>query len=79
MPGLADRSSRPHTMPTRTPAAVEDQILAVRRTQTLGTRPNRRAVGSAGPHRVAGACPPLRACDPMTGEVVRASKATAVR
>ena len=27
--GLHDRSSRPHTMPTRTPAVVEDQILAL--------------------------------------------------
>lgn len=34
--GLHDRSSRPHTMPTRTPAVVEDQIMALRRIQRCG-------------------------------------------
>jgi leucine-zipper of insertion element IS481 len=34
--GLHDRSSRPHTMPTRTPAVVEDQIMALRRVQRCG-------------------------------------------
>ena len=28
--GLVDRSSRPHTSPTRTPAEVEDRIVAMR-------------------------------------------------
>ena len=31
--GLHDRSSRPHTMPTRVPAVVEDQIVTLRRVQ----------------------------------------------
>jgi hypothetical protein len=31
--GLADGSSRPHTSPTRTPAHVEDRIVAVRTSQ----------------------------------------------
>jgi hypothetical protein len=79
---LADRSSRPHTIPTRTPAAA-DQILAVRRTQRWGPNaigallavPARTMSRVLARHGVA----PLRACDPMTGEVIRASKATAVR
>jgi transposase len=34
--GLEDRSSRPRTMPTRTPASVENQVVALRRGQRLG-------------------------------------------
>lgn len=34
--GLADRSSRPHTCPGRTPQAVEDAIIEMRRTQRRG-------------------------------------------
>ncbi len=34
--GLADRSSRPHTSPTRTPAEVEDRIVAVRTRERRG-------------------------------------------
>ena len=34
--GLTDRSSRPHSSPTRTPAAVEQQILRLRRTERRG-------------------------------------------
>jgi hypothetical protein len=70
-------------MPKGTPAAAEDQILAVRRTQTLGPDP----IGAqlAAPGRAVSrvlarhGVPPLRACDPMAREVIRASKATAVR
>jgi transposase InsO family protein len=81
--GLRDRSARPHTMPTRTPATVESAILAVRRAQRcgpdgIGARlgvPARTVSRVLARHGVAH----LRACDPMTGEVIRASKATAVR
>lgn len=81
--GLADRSSRPHTMPTRTPAGVEDQIVAVRRGQRWGPDaigaqlgvPARTVSRVLARHRV----PHLRSCDPMTGMVIRASKVTAVR
>ena len=34
--GLYDRSSRPHTLPTRTPAVIEDQIVALRRVRRCG-------------------------------------------
>jgi transposase-like protein len=34
--GLEDRSSRPHSMPTRTPASVENRIVAMRTAQRLG-------------------------------------------
>ena len=81
--GLVDRSSRPHTTPTRTARSVENQIVAWRRrhrcgpeeiaaklgvcTRTVSRVLNRRQV------------PYLRDCDPMTGQVIRASKSTAVR
>jgi transposase InsO family protein len=64
--GLCDRSSRPHTMPTRTPTVVEDQIVMLSQVQRWG------------PDAI-GAEPYLRNCDPMTGELIRASKTTAVR
>lgn len=81
--GLVDRSSRPHRCPRRTPAAVERQVLELRRTERrgqdwigpeLGVSP--RTVSTIlRRHRV----PYLRECDPLTGEVIRASKTTAVR
>ena len=37
--GLADRSSRPHRSPRRTPAAVEQAVLAARREQAAGPHP----------------------------------------
>jgi transposase InsO family protein len=81
--GLQDRCSRPRTMPTRTPACVENEILALRRDKRLGPGDIGAELGVASRtvsrvlarHGVAH----LRACDPMTGEVIRASKATAVR
>jgi transposase InsO family protein len=73
--GLADRTSRPHTSPTRTPAAVEAQVLALR------THHRRGPVFLAGElglvastvgrvlrrHHV----PPLSAIDAITGQPVR--------
>lgn len=81
--GLYDRSSRPHTMPTRTPAVVEDQIVMLRRVQRWGPDaigaeldvPARTVSRILRRHGV----PYLRDCDPMTGELIRASKTTAVR
>ncbi|WP_122261072.1 IS481 family transposase [Ornithinimicrobium cerasi] len=81
--GLGERSSRPHSTPRRTPPQVEEQILACRdqhrRGQDwiageLGLAP--RTVGRV--LRRAGV-PHLSCLDPMTGEVIRSSKATAVR
>jgi transposase InsO family protein len=81
--GLHDRSSRPHTMPSKTPDEVEQRVL-------LARHDHRRGQDWLGPecglaprtvarilrrHRV----PYLRDCDPMTGHLIRASKTTAVR
>jgi transposase len=82
-PGLRDRSSRPHRLPTRTAAAVESRVLAVRARQRRGQDWIGPEVGiPAGTvsrilrrHRVAY----LRELDPVTGAVIRASKTTAIR
>jgi len=81
--GLADRSSRPHRCPRRTPAALEQQVLALRRRERRGQDwigpelavPARTVSAILRRHQV----PYLRECDPLTGEVIRSSKATAVR
>ena len=81
--GLVSKSSRPHTMPARTSDEVEQRVLAVRAElrcgqDVLGTKvgvPPRTAARILRRHGV----PYLRECDPMTGEVIRSSKATAVR
>jgi transposase InsO family protein len=81
--GLADRSSRPHTSPTRTPAEVEDRIIELRRRQRRGPAWLGAALGV--PARTVSRVlvrrgqPRLGALDPMTGEVIRSSKATATR
>ena len=81
--GLVDRSSRPHTSPTKTSAEVEAKVLAARGEHRRGQDVLGPQVGVAARtvsrilrrHDV----PYLSACDPMTGQVIRASKATAVR
>ena len=81
--GLRERSSRPHTMPTRTSAEVEQQIVELRRSSRRGPDwigaelgvPARTVSRVLARHQV----PRLAALDPITGEVVRTSKATAVR
>src|SRR4051794_6625357 len=81
--GLEDRSSRPHTSPARTPVEVEAEIVSLRRRERRGPEWNGAELGVPARtvsrvlarHRV----PHLCALDPMTGEVIRASKATAVR
>ena len=81
--GLRDRSSRPHTTPRRTSAQIEQQVVELRRTARrgqdwigaeLGVAP-RTVARILRRHEVAY----LRECDPMTGQVIRASKTTAVR
>jgi transposase InsO family protein len=81
--GLADRSSRPHSMPTRTTPDVEARVVELRRTQRhgqdwlaaeLGLSP-RTVSRILRRHQV----PYLHQCDPITGEVIRSSKVTAVR
>ena len=81
--GLVDRSSRPRSMPTRTPAAVEARVVAAR-------REHRRGPDWLGPELGIAArtvtrilrrhqMPRLCDLDPITGEVIRSSKVTAVR
>jgi transposase InsO family protein len=81
--GLHDRSSRPHTSPARTPVEVEEAIVALRERERRGpdwlgaelgvpARTVSRVIARRG-------LPPLAVLDPMSGEVIRASKATAVR
>ena len=81
--GLHDRSSRPHSSPRRTPVEVEDRIVELRAEQRRGQDWIGPEVGLA-PRTVCRVLrrrqvPYLRECDPMTGEVIRSSKATAVR
>ncbi|TQM24379.1 IS481 family transposase [Microbacterium kyungheense] len=81
--GLSDRSSRPHSMPRRTPLEVELRVVAVRRQLRQG--PDRLAMVTGVPARTVTAIlrrhhvPRLVECDPLTGAVIRASKTTAVR
>ncbi len=81
--GLHDRSSRPHSCPTRTAPTVEQAVLGLRRAERRGQDwlgpelglPARTVSRILRRHRV----PFLRECDPLTGEVIRSSKTTAVR
>jgi transposase InsO family protein len=82
-PGLVDRSSRPHRCPRRTSAEFEAKVLQARREQRRGQDwlaaetgvPARTVSRILRRHQV----PYLRDCDPLTGEVIRASKTTAIR
>ena len=81
--GLHDRSSRPHHCPAQTPVEVEERILVLRQEERRGQDwigpelgvPPRTVSRVLRRHGV----PYLRECDPLTGEVIRASKTTAVR
>jgi transposase InsO family protein len=81
--GLFDRSSRPRRMPTRTPAEIEKLVLDARAEHRRGQDwlgpelgiPTRTVSRILRRHQV----PRLAVCDPMTGEVIRASKTTARR
>lgn len=81
--GLQDRSSRPHSSPRRTPADVEERVLALRRELRQGQ--DRIGPVAGVPARTVGAIlarnrvPRLDECDPLTGVVIRASKQTATR
>ncbi len=81
--GLHDRSSRPRRMPRRTSPEVEALVVAARVEHRRGPDwlgpelgvPARTVSRILRRHDV----PRLAICDPMTGEVIRASKTTAVR
>jgi transposase InsO family protein len=81
--GLVDRSSRPGRMPTRTTPELESAVLAARAEHRRG--PDWLGPEMGIPARTVSRIlrrydvPRLAACDPMTGEVIRASKTTAVR
>lgn len=82
-PGLMTRSSRPHSMPTRTSEEVEQKVLAARAEHrdgpdVLGPKvgvPARTVSRILRRHGV----PYLRELDPITGEVIRSSKQTTHR
>ena len=81
--GLEDRSSRPLSSPTRTPAPVEERVIAARRELRVG--PDRLADATGVPARTISRIlrrhqvPYLFECDPLTGDVIRSSKHTAER
>jgi transposase InsO family protein len=82
-PGLVDRSSRPHTSPHRTSPEVEARIVAARVEHRRGQDwlgpelgvPARTVSRVLRRHQV----PYLCDLDPISGAVIRSSKATAVR
>jgi transposase InsO family protein len=81
--GLNDRSSRPHSMPTRTAPGIEAAIVRLRASERIGPDEigHRLDVPARTVSRVLArhGMPRLAVLDPITGEVIRASKTTAVR
>jgi len=81
--GLIDRSSRPSTSPNRTTHDREVAVLTARRELRQG--PLRIALITGVPARTVSrilarhGVPPLAWCDPLTGQLIRASRATAAR
>ncbi|WP_432545211.1 IS481 family transposase [Kineococcus sp. SYSU DK002] len=81
--GLRDRSSRPHHSPTRTSGDVQAKIVELRQRERLG--PDELGAQLGVPARTVSRVlarhqmPHLSALDPMTGQLLRSSKATAVR
>lgn len=81
--GLHDRSSRPRRCPSKTAADVEQAVLTMRQHERRGQDwlgpelglPARTVSRILRRHQVSY----LRDCDPLTGAVIRSSKATAVR
>ena len=81
--GLEDRSSRPHHCPSQTSIEIERRVVELRRRERrgqdwigpeLGLAP--RTVGRIlRRHRL----PYLHDCDPLTGQVIRASRSTGAR
>ena len=79
--GLVTRSSRPHSLPTRTRLEVEQRIVDLRERERRGPDwigaelgvPARTVSRVLARHHV----PHLALLDPITGQVIRASKATA--
>jgi transposase InsO family protein len=82
-PGLRTRSSRPHSSPRRTRPEAEAEVVAVRVRDRCGREEisARTGVPARTVSRILArhGLPPLAGLDPITGEVIRASKLTAVR
>jgi len=81
--GLHERSTRPRTSPNRLAAAAEQAIIELRTIERLGRDEiaARTGVASRTVSRVIArnGLPRLAALDPMTGQVIRSSKRTAIR
>ena len=81
--GLVERSSRPHSMPARSSPDTEAAVLLARRKLRCG--PARLSQVTGVPARTISRIltrhqvPPLAACDPVTGALIRASRATTAR
>lgn len=81
--GLHERSSRPQTSPAQTAPDVEEEVLASRREHRRG--PDWLTFECDVPARTItrilrrNGVPRLCECDPLTGEVIRSSKTTAIR
>jgi len=81
--GLADRSSSPRSCPSQTTTATEAAVVAARRELRCGPAGISAATGVPARtisrilerHGVA----PLVCCDPLTGEVIRAHRQSAIR
>jgi transposase InsO family protein len=81
--GLVTRSSRPHATPARTSVSVEAKVVAIRREQRWGREEisARTGVAARTVSRILARhhMPHLAALDPITGNLIRSSKVTAVR
>jgi transposase len=83
LPGLADRSSRPHHTPHRLASRLEDKVLRVRREQRVGATTIARQLG-LNPSTVGRVLrrqhvPLLSWLDPTTGVLIRGQRASAER
>jgi transposase InsO family protein len=81
--GLRDRSSRPRSSPNATPAELVAQVLDCRDTHRIGRDEVARRTGVP-PRTVSRILarhrrPPLAWLDPTTGQLIRASRSTALR
>ena len=81
--GLDDRTSRPHSFPNQTPPDVEERVIAARLVQRRGPQFLSWELGVPA-HTITSilrrnGLPRLYEVDTITGEVIRASKSTAVR
>jgi transposase InsO family protein len=80
LPGLHDRSSRPHRVANRTAWQVEAAVVGARRRLRAGPAFLAEATGvpERTVTRILRRCgePVLAVCDPLTGAVIRAARAT---